>query len=299
VKEGQLAVWLQGAAKQLDDNLRGRLELLVSLRRGDLWLVAEEVLGAAKTTVQDFSSDDAEKWFDRGDNYYNAAMYEKALECFQQSVEINPEHYQAWQRLGDSLRNSGKEEESLVFYERSISINPEFHRVWSYRGISLANLGRYEEAIKSYDRAVSFKHNYHEAWYNRGVSLDSLGRYEEAIESYDRAISFKHDKHEAWYNRGISLGSLGRYEEEIENYQQGLSHLQPTTHPEGWGELHRALGRLQYRKGQNNFDKSRLDSRAHYRKALAFFQEAETTLTQFPELLKFCNQLDEVWVADE
>jgi tetratricopeptide (TPR) repeat protein len=231
VKEGELAVWLQGAAKQLDDNLRGRLELLVSLRRGDLWLVAEEVLGAAKTTVQDFSSDDAEKWFDRGDNYYNAAMYEKALECFQQSVEINPEHYQAWQRLGDSLRNSGKEEESLVFYERSISINPEFHRVWSYRGISLANLGRYEE--------------------------------------------------------------------EIENYQQDLSHLQPTTHPEGWGELHRALGRLHYRKGQNNFDKSRLDSRAYYRKALAFFQEAETTLTQFPELLKFCNQLDEVWVADE
>jgi hypothetical protein len=41
---------------------------------------------------------------------------------------------------------------------------------------------------------------------------------------------------------------------------------------------------LHYRKGQNNFDKFRLDSCVYYRQSLTAFQEAETTLIQFLEL---------------
>jgi CHAT domain-containing protein len=59
---------------------------------------------------------------------------------------------------------------------------------------------------------------------------------------------------------------------------------QPTTHPEGWGELYRGLGQLHYRKGQNYFDKFRLDSSFYYHQAITAFQEATTTLQQFPEL---------------
>jgi CHAT domain-containing protein/tetratricopeptide (TPR) repeat protein len=250
VKEGELAVWLRGAVEQLDENLRGRLELLVKLRWGDLSLVAEEILGTAKTTVQGFSSDDAKEWFDRGNSLFEEGRYEEAIES----------------------------------YDRAISIKHDYYEAWYSRGISLDNLGRYEEAIESYDRAISFKHDLHEAWDNRGISLDNLGRYEEAIKSYDRAISFKPDYHRAWANRGISLDNLCRYEEAIRNYQQGLSHLQPTTHPEGWGRLYRGLGRLHYGKGQNNFDRFRLDSDVYYRQALAAFQEAAITLPKFPEL---------------
>jgi tetratricopeptide (TPR) repeat protein/CHAT domain-containing protein len=434
VKEGDLAVWLRGAAEQLDENLRGRLELLVSLRRGDLSLVAEEVLGAAKATVQDFNSDDAEEWFDRGNSLFEEWLFEEAIESYDRAISFKHDYHQAWSNRGSaldslgryeeaiksyeraisfkhdkheawfnrgsalddlgryeeaiesyeraisfkhdkheawfnrgvSLDNLGRYEEAIESYERAISFKHDLHEAWFNRGVSLANLGRYEEAIKSYNRAISFKHDKHEAWfsrgsalddlgryeeaiesydraisfkhdkheawsnrgsaldnlgryeeaiesydraisfkhdkyeawYNRGISLGNLGKYEEAIESYDRAISFKHDKHEAWYNQGISLDNLGKYEEAIENYQQGLSYLQPTPHPEGWGELHQGLGRLHYRKGQNNSDKFRLDSRVYYRQALAAFQEAETTLQQFPGLhLKLIQDFMKVYSA--
>jgi tetratricopeptide (TPR) repeat protein len=386
VREEELAVWLRGVAEQFDESLRGRLELLVRLRRGDLSVVAEEVLGAAKTTVQDFSSDDAEEWFDRGNSFFeegrfeeaiesydraisfqpddheawsnrgvalyslgryeeaiesydraiffkhdfhsawcnkgvslgnlgryeeaikssdraisfqpddheawsnrglaldNLGCYEEAIRSYDHAVYIKPDYYETWYNRGNSLRNLSRYEESIKSYERAISFKHDFHEVWYNRGNSLRNLGRYEESIKSYDRAISFKHDDHESWCNRGSSLLNLSRYEESIKSYDRSISFKHDFHGAWFNRGVSLSNLGRYEEAIENYQQGLSHLQPTTYPKGWGKLYQGLGQLHYCKGQNGFDKFRLDSHVYYRQALTAFQEAETTCPEFPEL---------------
>jgi CHAT domain-containing protein/Tfp pilus assembly protein PilF len=192
----------------------------------------------------------------------------------------------------------GRYEEVIKNYDRVISINPDCYQSYNSQGIALRKLGRYEEAIKKYDRAVSINPDFYEAWSNRGISLDNFGRYEEAIKSYDRAISIKSDYHDAWNNRGTSLDDLGRYEEAIKNYQQGLSYLQPTTHPEGWGKLHQGLGRLHYRKGQNNFDKFRLDSRVYYRQSLTAFQEAEATLTQFPELhLELVQDFTKVYSA--
>jgi tetratricopeptide (TPR) repeat protein len=352
VKEGELAVWLRGAVEQLDENLRGRLELLVKLRRGDLSLVAEEILGTAKTTVQGFSSDDAEEWFDRGNSLCEEGRYEDAIKSYDRAVSIKPDYYEAWGNRGITLDNLGRYEDAIKSYDRAISIKPDSYEAWyrrgldlddlgryedaikshdraifiepdSYeawgnRGLPLNNLGRYEDAIKSYDHAIFIKYDYHRAWYNRGIALVNLGKYEDAIKSYDRVISIKPDTHQAWYgrgsalgisgrfedaiksydhaisikydyhrawcNRGLSLDNLGRYEDAIKNYQQGLSHLQPTTHPEGWGELYYRLGQLHYGKGQNSFDRFRLDSGVYYRQAITAFQEAATTLPKFPEL---------------
>jgi tetratricopeptide (TPR) repeat protein len=231
-----------------------------------------------------FQHDDHETWSNRGSSLANLGRYEEAIKSYDRAISFKHDDHEAWSNRGSSLANLGRYEEAIKSYDRAISFNYDDHEAWYNRGISLGKLGRYEEAIESYDRAISFKHDDHVAWSNRGSSLCDLSRYKEAIESYDRAISFQHDDHVAWSGRGSALYNLGFYEEAIENYQQGLSHLQPTTYPEGWGELHRALGRLYYRKGQNNFDKFRLDSRVYYRPALAAFQEAEITLTQFPEL---------------
>jgi tetratricopeptide (TPR) repeat protein/CHAT domain-containing protein len=384
IKEGELAVWLRGV--ELDEFWRGRLELLVKLRRGDLSLVAEEILGTAKTTVQGFSSDDAEEWFDRGNSLFKEGRYEEAITSFDKAIEHKPDYHVAWCGRGVSLFSLGRYEETIINYDKAIEHKPDYHVAWNNRGISLFSLGRYEEAIINYEKAIEYKPDYHEAWYSSGISLFSLGRYEKAIASYEKAIEHKPDFHEAWYNRGSSLSDLGRYEkaiasyekaiehkpdfhqawnncgislsalgrdekaiasyekaiehkpdfhqawfnqgnslfylgryeeaiinyekaiehkpdfheawdnrgiylcnlrryeEAIINYQQGLRHLQPTTHPEGWGVLHRGLGRLHYARGQNNFDKFRLDSRVYYHQALAAFQEAATTLPKFPEL---------------
>ena len=129
VREGDLAVWLRGYGGQLDEDLRGQLGLLVGLRRGDLAVVAAEVLGegaiamSAEENVGDISSDDANRWVNRGNDLLKAGRYEEAIKS----------------------------------YDHATSIKPDDDKVWYIRGITLAILGRYEEAIKSHDHAISIK----------------------------------------------------------------------------------------------------------------------------------------------
>jgi tetratricopeptide (TPR) repeat protein len=286
VKEGELAVWLRREAEQFDESLRGRLELLVSLRRGDLSLVAEEVLGAAKTTVQDFSSDDAEEWFDRGNSLAMEGRFEEAIESYDRAIifRLNNDDYEAWHGRGIALVHLGRYEEAITSYCFVVHIKPDYHEAWYGLGSALCNLDKYEKAIEFFRKAITIKTDYHEVWHGKGAALGALRRYIEAIECFCRAVSIKSDYHESWHGRGSALSDLGKYEEAITIYQRGLSHIKLTTHPEGWGKLYCGLGRLHYRKGQNNFDKFRLDSRVYYRQSLTAFQEAETTLTQFPEI---------------
>jgi tetratricopeptide (TPR) repeat protein len=420
VKEGDLAVWLRGATEQLNENLRGRLELLVSLRRGDLSLVAEDVLGAAKATVQDFSSDDAEAWFDRGEILYSERNFDVAIECCDHAILIKPDFHRAWYSRGVCLAELGRYEEAIQSLDHAIGIKPDSHNAWHCRGIALHNLqkiddaiesynraidikpdyhealngcgtalhhlgrfddaiesynraidikpdyceafhnkgialhhlerlddaiesynraidikpdyckafcdkgialedlGKLETAIKSYDCAINIKPNYYDAWYSRGNSLRELGRFHDAIKSYDKTIDIKPNHYDAFCNRGLSLENLarhqeaiesygcavdikpdfykslsnqmlcltgiGRYEEAIKKYQIALIRFKGSTHLNGWGELHLALGLSHYLKGQSNFGKFPLDSHVYYREALAAFQEAKTTLQQFPEL---------------
>jgi tetratricopeptide (TPR) repeat protein len=84
----------------------------------------------------------------------------------------------------------------------------------------------------------------YKSWGARGDVLAELGKYEEAIKSYDRAVNTKPDYYEAWFGRGQSVAIVNK--SAIENHETGLSHLRPSTHPEGWGELHRALGKTHY-----------------------------------------------------
>jgi tetratricopeptide (TPR) repeat protein len=278
------------------------------------------------------SPDHHKAWFNRGNSLDNLGRYEEAIESYDRAISLNSDHHEAWYSRGNSLASLGRYEESIASYDRAISLNSDYHKAWFNRGVSLDNLGRCEEAIESYDRAISFESDRYEPWARRGVSLGNLDRYEEAIESYDRAISFKIDLHEiwhkrgfslghldhyeeaiesydqailfkpdyyeSWYNRGLYLNNLGRYEEAINNNETGLSHLQSSTHPEGWGLLHQGLGGIHYRKGLNNNDKFPLSPRIYYNKALAAFQIAETTLPAFPELhLELIQDFVKVYLA--
>jgi tetratricopeptide (TPR) repeat protein len=278
----------------------------------------EEAIKSYEQAIS-FKYDFHEAWSDRGLTLNNLGRYEEAIKSYEQAIHFKYDYHEAWSSWGLTLDNLGQYEEAIKSYEQAISFKHNYYEAWSNRGFALYKLGCYENAIKSCEQAIFFKRDYYEAWFKRGLSMDELGRYEEAIKSYNQAIYFKHDYYEAWFNRGIilcdkmkrykdallsfdqaisinpddhhgwlnrgvPLHNSGKYEEELKNYETGLSHLQPTTHHEGWALLHQRIGVFHYRTGQNNFDKFRLNSRFNYKKALAAFKEAETTVSEFPEL---------------
>ncbi|MDL5056860.1 CHAT domain-containing protein, partial [Geitlerinema calcuttense] len=144
------------------------------------------------------------------------------------------------------------------------------------------------------------KPDYHEAWSNRGVAFFKLGELEKAIASYDKALEIKPDDHQAWLMAGQAVGKLSQYQlqspyllalhnpilkqwgynGEITIYKAGLEQCQQDTHPEGWGLLHRFMGRAHYFQGRRDSH-----NRLLWREAVKEYNLALQTLTPqaYPE----------------
>ena len=196
-----------------------------------------------------------EAWNGRGVALGNLGRLEEAIASWDRALEIKPDDHEAWYNRGIALRNLGRDEKAIASYDQALEIKPDFHQAWYNRGIALVNLGRYEEAIASYDRALEIKPDFHQAWHNRGVALDNLGRYEKAIASCDKALEFKPDDHQAWYNRGNALDNLGRDEEAIASLDRALE-IKPDK-DEAWTNRGVALGNLgRYEEAIASYDRA-------------------------------------------
>ena len=94
---------------------------------------------------------------------------------------------EAWFNQGNQQDESGDFEGAIASYDQALEMRPDLHEAWFNRANALSNLGRFEEAIVSYDKAIEFKPDFHEAWNNRGTALSNLGQLEEASASYEKA----------------------------------------------------------------------------------------------------------------
>ncbi|MEQ8381404.1 MAG: CHAT domain-containing tetratricopeptide repeat protein [Coleofasciculus sp. A1-SPW-01] len=252
-----------------------------------------------------------EAWNSRGMALDNLGQYEAALTCYDQALKIQPDCHQIWCNRGLPLFNLGRYEEAFVSSEKALHIQSDCVNAWNTRGEALANLGKYKEAIASFDKILQFKPDQHKAWHNRGTLLsNNLQRHEEAIASFDKALQIKPDFHEAWLNRGVAAGKSRHYNPEaatflqfqfpntspilpnpiltqrgyqgaLLSFQEGLKHCLQDTHPEGWGQLHQAIGNAHYQQGkyQRNY-------RDYWHKAVTEYHQALITLTPdaYPEL---------------
>lgn len=241
----------------------------------------------------------AEFYLQQGNEAFMQGDFIGAIAAYDQALHIKPDDHETLYNKGVLLSHLGRYEEAIATYDQALHVKPNDHKALNNKGVSLNDLGRYEEAIVAYDQALHIKPDDHEALNNRGVSLANLGQYEEAITAYDQTLHIKPDDHEAWINRGIAADSSFKcntpvafslpaslqdksldqrgYEGQIACYTIGLSHVQKSENPEGWGQLYRYKGRAHYFHGR-----FLPNAKRYLREAVAAYEVALTTLTAFP-----------------
>ncbi|MEQ8381848.1 MAG: tetratricopeptide repeat protein, partial [Coleofasciculus sp. A1-SPW-01] len=146
---------------------------------------AETSLSDSISSIENSDSEQAEVWFNRGNQQFDAGDFLGAIASFDKALQFKPDNHYAWFMRGVALADLGKYEEAIANYDKALQIQPDFHQAWYNRGVALADLGKYEEAIANYDKALQIQPDFHQAWFMRGVALADLGEYEEAIANYD------------------------------------------------------------------------------------------------------------------
>ncbi|WAR51778.1 hypothetical protein PtB15_1B214 [Puccinia triticina] len=88
--------------------------------------------------------------------FYSNSEYERARDCFEAALGVNPDDFLLWNRLGATLANGGKSEEAIGAYQKALELRPTFTRAIYNLGVSCLNIHCYSQAVEHFLAALSF-----------------------------------------------------------------------------------------------------------------------------------------------
>ncbi|KAI3871326.1 hypothetical protein MKW92_033029 [Papaver armeniacum] len=146
----------------------------------------------------------------------------RASKCYQRSLTLNPDDFEAGEALCDLLSDDGKETLEVAVCRDASEKSPR--AFWAYRrlGYLLAHQKKWTEAVQSLQQAIRGYPTCADLWETLGLAYQRLGMLTAAIKSYGRAIELEDTKIFALVESGNILLMLGSFRKGIEQFRQAL-----------------------------------------------------------------------------
>lgn len=201
----------------------------------------------------------AESWYKKGYDLYYHESYEKSINAFNRSLEIDPQYFNSWLYKGAALNMLSFQfygqnrietfEESLKAYDRAIEIDRNNASAWVFKGAALDNMAwstddptRYNQSLLAFDKALEQDPKDADAWHAKGVTLIHFAQYKEgqtgrtdeiegmlkeALNAINKAIDIDPQTPGALENRASLLETMGKHKEALEkaNSTQDLAKV--------------------------------------------------------------------------
>jgi tetratricopeptide (TPR) repeat protein len=119
--------------------------------------------------------------------------YEKALECVNEIIEINPQQILVWNLKACLLGQLGYYEKALKCVDKSLDFNSKFYQALDTKGYILLKSGKPKDALKFYQQAVQINPEFIYAYYYKGQVHECLEQYSEALKCYDKVLELNID----------------------------------------------------------------------------------------------------------
>lgn len=168
----------------------------------------------------------------QGFAYIEAGNYEKALEKFNQILQLDKNNFEATLYKAGCLSELGKLKESLRLYSIAIGINPEAAIIYYNRGFTYQKNHQYNQAEKDYSTALDLDPSNTDEipndiiYNNLGIVYGIQENYDKAVIAYFNATRINKNYHEAHYNLGLAQEARGAFAAALESYQDALE-LEP------------------------------------------------------------------------
>jgi tetratricopeptide (TPR) repeat protein len=158
-----------------------------------------------------------------GIDRYKEGNYDRALEDFNDAIDLNPHIAPAYNYRGSSRRLLGDYQGAIKDYHLALQVIPKNAAiVYNNLGIARSNLGDKEGAIGEYDRALRINPHLLSAYYNRGVARAEMGELPGAIQDYSQALRINPNLASVYYNRGVARAEIGEKQGAIDDFSAAL-----------------------------------------------------------------------------
>lgn len=146
-----------------------------------------------------------------GHLYDKIGQTQKAKECFECCIALDPYDYVTYNDLGSLYETQEEYDKALELVEQSLSIHPTYGRALFNMGVIYHRLGNDTLAMEYYHRAIDeFDSPY--LFLNMSAIYIAWKEYEEAIEVLDFGMERFEDSVNLHYNKACCLSILGREE---------------------------------------------------------------------------------------
>ena len=154
---------------------------------------------------------------------FNARKFPDAARAYQQSLALEPAHFDAHLMLGTIASLCAAPESAAAHYGAAIAADPGNAIAHMNLGLARSAMRDMTGALEAFERAVALAPNLAEAHCNRGVALERLARLDEALAAYELAIALEPAHVRAHSNRGSVLLALRRPAESLASYDSAIA----------------------------------------------------------------------------
>ena len=144
----------------------------------------------------------------------------QALACFDQVLQVRPDHAPAHNDRGLALNQLGRTAEALESFERAATLAPEMAVAHSNRAQALNALGRHEAALAGAETALALNADLANAWRHRGQAQFALEQFEAALGSHGAALLRGASRSDVLPDMAMTLAALGRCDEAMALYDE-------------------------------------------------------------------------------
>ena len=186
-------------------------------------VLKQEETSLAQTVTKDFPGN-TEALFLLGIVYRNQGASDKAAECWERCLEINPEDAKACDNLGRIAFQKGNYKKALELWQKASEINPKLERIYNSLGGALTCLGRTEEAVTMFLKDIDMSERPIHSHFMLGSQYQLLKEYEKAKQCYETVIEIQPNHINAYHGLAMVYAMLGD-KEKSEGYMEKFRNL--------------------------------------------------------------------------
>jgi tetratricopeptide (TPR) repeat protein len=144
----------------------------------------------ANALIKEFMS----KYEPNADDYYNFGLTNSYINleaekenCFNKSLELNPNHPYTLNAIGYKLNTQNKFEEAIPYFDKAISQESNLAYAFNNRGHAKIEIGKLEEGLADIKESLKLDDSNSYVYRNLGIYNFKLGKYDEAKDLFMKA----------------------------------------------------------------------------------------------------------------
>ena len=160
---------------------------------------------------EDSHSQDVLAWF-----YYRFGRADDAFDCWEQCLELDPAFVDAYTWMGTIAREKGDHEKAIECFTEGLEWQPDSERLAVELARSLMDVGRTDDAVVLLEKHVAIQPRSMPILVLLGDAYSQLEEHEKAKASLEKAISISPDFVGAYYSLARACTAVGDEEKAAE-----------------------------------------------------------------------------------